>query len=126
MRAVDTNVVVRLIARDDPKQTAAAEAFVKPGAWVSQLVLAETIWVLSSVYELDARKLALAVELLLDHDTLVLQEPEVVRAALSVFRARPKVGFSDCLVNEVARKAGHGPLGTFDRDFSKVSGAQRL
>ncbi len=39
MRAVDTNVLVRLLTRDDPKQLAAAEAFVKPGAWVSRLVL---------------------------------------------------------------------------------------
>jgi predicted nucleic-acid-binding protein len=126
MRAVDTNVLVRLIARDDPRQVALAEAFVGPGAWVSHLVLAETLWVLDSVYALDARRLALAVELLLEHDKLVLQDPEVVRAALTLFRAKPKLGFSDCLVCEVALKAGHRPLGTFDRELAKVEGAQRL
>ncbi len=42
MRAVDTNVLVRLLARDDPKQVAAAEAFVSPGAWISHLALVET------------------------------------------------------------------------------------
>ena len=46
MRAVDTNVLVRLLARDDAKQATAAEAFVNPGAWVSHLVLVETVWVL--------------------------------------------------------------------------------
>jgi predicted nucleic-acid-binding protein len=35
MRAVDTNLLVRLIARDDAKQVLAAEAFVAAGAWVS-------------------------------------------------------------------------------------------
>ena len=126
MRAVDTNVLVRLIARDDPRQVASAEAFVAPGAWISHLVLAETIWVLGSVYELGASQLSLAVELLLEHDKLLLQDPDVVRAALAAFRSKPKLGFSDCLVCEVARKAGHHPLGTFDRDLAKLDGAQRL
>ena len=126
MRALDTNVLVRLIARDDPKQVAAAEAFVAQGAWVSQLVLAETIWVLEAVYELKPDKLAQAVEMLLSHAQLALQEPDVVKAALEHFRRRPALGFSDCLVLEMARKAGHLPLGTFDRALAKLNGAQRL
>ena len=67
MRAVDTNVLVRLSTREDPKQVALAEAFVAAGAWVSHLVLAETTWVLSSVYELEASKIAAAVEMILNH-----------------------------------------------------------
>jgi len=39
MRAVDTNVLVRILTRDDPEQTAAADAFVQSGAWVSVLAL---------------------------------------------------------------------------------------
>jgi predicted nucleic acid-binding protein len=80
MRAVDTNVLVRLVTRDDAKQVAAAEAFVAKGAWVPHLVLAEAMWVLASV----------------------------------------------CLVLEVARKAGHLPLGTFDRELGKLDGAEKL
>ena len=41
MRAVDTNVLVRLVTRDDAKQVAVAEAFVARGAWVPHLVLVE-------------------------------------------------------------------------------------
>ena len=48
MRAVDTNVLVRLLARDDPKQVKVAENFVSAGAWVSHVVLAETVWVCTS------------------------------------------------------------------------------
>lgn len=40
MRAVDTNVLVRLLTRDDLKQTMAAEEFVANGAWISQILLA--------------------------------------------------------------------------------------
>ena len=126
MYAVDTNVLVRLITRDDAKQAAAAEAFVARGAWVSHLVLAETTWVLSAAYELPAAKIAVAVEMLLNHRDLALQDPDVVAAALEIFRAKPGLGFSDCLVLEIARKAGHLPLGTFDKGFSKLEGTQRL
>lgn len=126
MRAVDTNVLVRLITRDDPMQVKAADAFVANGAWVSHLVLAEATWVLAAVYNLGAPEIGKAVAMLLSHKDLTLQEPEVVSAALEHLRKRPGLGFSDCLLLEVARKAGHLPLGTFDRNLGKQQGAERL
>ena len=126
MRAVDTNLLVRLIVRDDLKQVDAAEAFVAGGAWISHLVLAETIWVLDAVHERSAAQLVAAIEMLLNHAQLSMQEADVVEPALARFRARPALGFSDCLVLEIARKAGHLPLGTFDRSLSKLEGTQRL
>lgn len=126
MRAVDTNVLVRLVTRDDTRQVASADQFVAKGAWVSHLALAKTSWVLASVYERSATEVATAVALLLNHTELTLQEPAVVAAALATFKGRPAVGFSDCLLLEIARKAGHLPLGTFDRDLGKLDGAQKL
>ena len=126
MRAVDTNLLVRLITRDDLKQVAAAEAFVERGAWVSHLALAEATWVLSAVYERDAVDIATAVEMLMNHTTLTLQDSEVVSSALEHFRKRPALGFSDCMLVEIARKAGHLPLGTFDRDLAKLPDAERI
>jgi len=126
MRSVDTNVLVSLLTRDDAKQAAHADEFVASRAWVSHLVLVETTWVLSAVYELDQPKIATALEMLLSHRTLSIQEPDVVREALEHFRKKPSLGFSDCLIVEVARAAGHVPLGTFDKDLGKLPGAQRL
>lgn len=126
MRAIDTNVLVRLVTGDDAKQTAAAEAFVTSGAWVPQLALVEAMWVLASIYNLGPEKIATAVEMFLSHESLTIQDADVVAAALKSFRERPALGFSDCLILEVARKAGHLPLGTFDRDFAKLEGAHRL
>lgn len=126
MRAVDTNVLVRLMTRDDEKQVAAAETFVANGAWVPHLAIAEATWVLASVYDRDPEAVATAVEMLLSHEYLTVQDAEAVVAAVTQFRQYPKVGFSDCLMLEIARKAGHTPLGTFDRDFSRIDGAQRL
>jgi predicted nucleic-acid-binding protein len=126
MRAVDTNVLVRLITRDDARQVAAAEAFVANGAWVPHLALAEAAWVLASVYERSSASIATAIEMLLHHQQLTVQDADTVSAAVEQFRRRPSVGFSDCLMIAVARKAGHGPLGTFDRDLGKIDGAHRL
>lgn len=126
MRAVDTNVLVRLLARDDAKQVARAEAFVAPGAWVSHVVLVEATWVLDSVFERTPSQIAVALSMLLEHASLVVQDADVVAAALAHFRKRPALGFSDCLILEIARKAGHLPLGTFDRDLSKLPDAQKL
>jgi predicted nucleic-acid-binding protein len=126
MRAVDSNVLVRLITRDDVKQVAAADAFVEKGAWVSVLALAEAMWVLAAVYKRGAAEIARAVEMLLNHTDLTLQDSEVVAAALKIFRTRPAPDFSDCLLLELARKAGHLPIGTFDRQLSKLDGAQKL
>ncbi len=115
MRAIDTNVLVRLITRDDAGQARQSDNFVEKGAWVSTLALAEAVWVLGTVYGLDAAALATAVEMLLSHKNLTLQDADVVGAALDLFRSRPALGFSDCLMLQLARRAGHLPLGTFDR-----------
>jgi predicted nucleic-acid-binding protein len=115
-----------LVTRDDPKQVAAAEAFVARGAWVPHLALAEATRVLTSVYDRAPGAIATAIEMLLNHQHLTLQDPDAVASAVESFRRRPALGFSDCLVLEVARKAGHVPLGTFDRDLGTLDGVERL
>lgn len=126
MRAVDTNVLVRLLVRDDTRQVQAAEAFIAAGAWVSHLVLAEAMGVLDAVYERTPGQIVTAVDMLLNHKDLTIQDADVVGLAVGEFRKRPALGFSDCLVVEVARKAGHVPLGTCDRNLAKTAGASLL
>jgi predicted nucleic-acid-binding protein len=77
------------------------------GAWISHLVLVESLWVLDSAYDLPREKIVTAVDMLLNHREFTLQDADTVTAALAHF-------------------SGHIPLGTFDRDFAKVKGVQRL
>ncbi|MEY3977067.1 MAG: hypothetical protein RLZZ33_2122 [Pseudomonadota bacterium] len=126
MRAVDTNVLVRMLVRDDLEQAKLADTFVRPGAWVSLLVLLETIWVLTVSYRRTPQQLTRTFEVLLDHESLVLQEPEVVRRVVTLSRQSASVGLGDLLILEVARQHGHSPLATFDRAFAKLDGALRL
>ncbi|MBM5811037.1 MAG: type II toxin-antitoxin system VapC family toxin [Gammaproteobacteria bacterium] len=125
MRAVDTNLLVRLLVQDDPAQMAAAVRFIEPGAWISHLVLAETVWVLQAVYRRTRAQLATAVGLLLDHQHLTVQDADVVSAALGHFRRQQSADFSDCLILEIARKAGHAPVGSFDRELNRLPGVVR-
>ena len=126
MRAIDTNVLVRMVTRDDPRQAAKADAFVATGAWVSLLALAEATWVLASVYEMSLPEVATSVRMLLAHEQLTIQDPDVVEAALAGIEGKPAVSFSDALLLELARKAGHLPVGTFNHSLAKRDGAEKL
>ena len=104
----------------------AAEAFVDNGARVSHLVLVEALMVLDAVYERSAAQIARAIALLLNQNRLTRQDAHVVAEARESFQARPSLGFSDCMALEIARKAGHLPLGTFDKGLAKLKDACRL
>ena len=110
MRAIDTNVLVRLITRDDAGEAAATDDFIEQGAWVSLVVLADAMWRLARFYTLRPEDLAKAIEMLLHHHDLVIQDAEAVAGALELFRSKPALGFSDCLILQLARKTGHLPL----------------
>lgn len=126
MRAADTNVLVRSIVRDDPKQTAAAAACIVQNVWVSHVVLVETMWVLASLYDFSRKAVAETLTILLDHKNVTIQEPDVVEAALELYKKGRGLAFIDCVAIETARKAGHLPLCTFDKDLAAAEGAERL
>lgn len=64
--------------------------------------------------------------MLLHHAQFVVQDADATAAALEQFRRRPSIGFSDCLIVEIARKHGHIPLATFDRGLGRLEGRERL
>ena len=78
------------------------------------------------MYQRNAAEVASAVQVLLNHKDLVLQDSDAVESALALFRSRPALGFSDCLILHLARKAGHLPLGTFDHRLGAVEGTRKL
>ena len=126
MAAADTNVILRLILRDNEAQLRRAQAFVETGAWISHVVLAETISVLRVIYRFGHVELIDVIRMLLDHESAVLEDPDVVAEALAQYRRRPALGFSDCLILAITRRADQTPLGTFDETLAKLDGAMRL
>ncbi len=126
MRAVDTNILVRLLVRDDAAQVGKAMAFIATGGWVSSVALVETVWVLESVYSKSKGEIADSLDLLLGDSRLAFQDADAASAALDQYRIHRALDFADCLILELARKAAHLPLGTFDRALAKLPGAERL
>jgi len=82
--------------------------------------------VLNAVYNLGPAAIATAVEMLLNHQHLTIADADVVTTAPDQYRRSPRMSFSDCLVLETARKAGHLPVGAFDRQLAKLDGAHKL
>ena len=124
MRAVDTNVLVRLLVADDPRQTEKAEAFLAAGgpAWISSVVLVETVWVLSSVYGWRKPQLLAMLDTATTSKDLSFQAIDAVRSALHLYRTS-KADFPDCLALELARAEGHLPFATFDKATARLPGA---
>jgi predicted nucleic-acid-binding protein len=130
MIGLDTNVLVRYLAQDDPKQTAAATKLfgslsAASPAFISQVVLAETVWVLQSRYTADAARIGQVVETLLRADAVQVERADVVWRALRRFR-QDQGDFPDALVTELAHAAGCGQIYSFDRAAVKRSGMTLL
>lgn len=127
MLSADSNVVLRLILRDDEEQYRAARTLLRTtaGCFVSHVVLAEVTWTLMAAYDFPRRRIGAAVERLLDTDGVIVQEPETVKAALADYQAS-KADFGDCLILAIARKHGALPLATFDAALAKIDGTRKL
>ncbi|HTU69828.1 MAG TPA: type II toxin-antitoxin system VapC family toxin [Candidatus Baltobacteraceae bacterium] len=124
MIAIDTNVLVRLIAKDDSKQLALAKAYLTKHcapdtpALVNRVVLAEVAWVLQSLYEYSREQIAIAVTGLLATATFTVEDAPEVRAALEHYR-KGGIDFSDALIATTNRRSGASCTATFDRPASK-------
>lgn len=125
MIALDTDVLVRYLVRDDPAQTAVADAILenltpRDPAFVGLVVLAELWWVLGAAYSIppDARRDVLSG--LLDSEELVVEDPDLVRAALR--RVDQKADFPDALIAERATRQGCTATMTFDKGAARHAG----
>lgn len=119
MRAIDTNVVVRLILSDDATQTELALAAIAQDVFVPVTVLLETAWVLSSTYRLERSRLATALEAILDIATIHVTDEEAIRWALARYAAGADI--ADMLHIVAAGNATH--FATFDRGIARHAGS---
>jgi len=117
---VDTNVLVRYIAQDDPAQSKRATRLIehecsaaKPG-YVSLVALVELVWVSESCYGATRGEIADIVRRILSIRQLVIEETETAWKALRVFESC-KADFADCLIERTARAAGCSVVMTFDK-----------
>ena len=128
MIALDTNVLVRYVVRDDEVQAQAASALLDtltdahPG-FVCREVLVELVLVLARTYAFAAPEIAnLVLELLATSGLVVEAEDDAAEAAVGYGRSAGD--FSDLMILAAARRAGALPLYTFDRRASRTHGVE--
>jgi len=115
---LDTNVVVRYLVQDDPRQSPIASALIEdlteadPG-YLSLVTVVEVYWVLRRAYKVPGARCVEVLNGLLDARELRVERDEVVRSALA--ECRSGVDFADAVIAELGRAAGCQRTETFDR-----------
>lgn len=131
MIGLDTNILVRYLAQDDPLQSPKATELVErrlteqdPG-FISVVAMAETVWVLERAYGLADEAIAAAIERTLQADVLVVEsEQEVFTAMIALKEGRGS--FADALIGALGDKAGCSRTLTFDRRVLRLAGFELL
>jgi predicted nucleic-acid-binding protein len=127
MIGLDTNVLVRFLVEDDPRQSKAAAALIEEAVsagddlFLSDIVLCETVWVLGSAYESSRDQIVETLTGLLRARNLAFESTDRLFRALDAY-ARGKGDFADYLIREHARSAGCDTVMTFDRPLLKEPG----
>jgi len=128
VRTLDTNVIVRLLVGDDPRQTPIAEqafleAIASGGVYLPDVVLAEVAWVLRG-YGLERQVRHGLLERLVRTRGVVVDDIDGVIDALEHFRMEGDL--ADQLILERAARAGALPVLSFDQRFSACEGVELL
>lgn len=126
MISLDTNVLVRLLTNDEPKQVRLARKALDLAlaegktVWVSVIVLCELVWVLQGLYKYDKKQVITVIDALLKFSGIEVQSPHLVKKTLDVLTANT-VDFSDILLGLVSLDAGAAYVLTFDKKASKLA-----
>jgi len=131
MAALDTNVLIRYVVRDDEVQLAAARRLIRRCVadgrtlFVPATVTLELEWVLRASFQYAKEEVMEVLSTLLSAAELTFESERALEVALQLYRVGT-ADFADCVHIALAAEAGESPLWTFDRRAAKVSGAQMM
>ena len=124
MKALDTNVLVRFLTRDDPSQAETVYRLFKRAEnerarfWVPVTVLLETIWVLDSVYRIEREAILDCLDDLVRMTVLRFESHAAVQDCTAAAR-RDRTDLPDLLIAHCARRSGCETVLTFDRKAAR-------
>ncbi|HTP30917.1 MAG TPA: type II toxin-antitoxin system VapC family toxin [Candidatus Acidoferrales bacterium] len=127
MRSLDTNVLLRYLAGDDARQSAAAERVIEEALrneeklYLTCIVLCELVWVLARLYRQGKPQIIGHLDQILGTAQFSIEHDALVRAAVRSWRSG-KGDFSDHLIGLISRNAGCQDTVTFDRALRHTSG----
>lgn len=124
---IDTNVLVRHLTGDPPGMAARASAYVRqePQLLLTDLVAAETVYVLESFYEAPREEVAQAMRSLVAFDSIVCVDPALLLRAVEVYET-DRVDFAEAYLVACAESTGVGRIASFDRSIDRVDTVERI
>ena len=131
MKALDTNVLVRFLVRDDKKQAGIVYRLFKRAEgkndpfFVPLLVVLETIWVLESVYEISREEIRTSLQELLLMPILIFEAQSALQSTLSSAQTN-KIDLADLLIAHSAKLSNCDGVLTFDKKASKFTLFEQL
>ena len=124
---VDTDVLVRHLVGDPPGLAARATAYLRsaPELLVADLVVAETVYVLESFYEVDRRAIAAAMRSLVTLDSVVVVDGALLLRAIEVYELE-RLDFAEAYLVACAESSGVAAVASFDRSIDRVGTVARI
>lgn len=124
---VDTNILVRHLVGDPPAMAARATAYLRSGEelFLTDLVAAETVYVLESFYEAPRGQVAQAIRSLVAFDSIVCVDTTVLLRAIEVYETE-RIDFAEAYLVACAESTGIGRAASFDRSIDRVGTVERV
>ena len=124
---VDTNVLVRHLVGDPPAMAARATAYLgaENELLVADLVVAETIYVLESFYEVDRQIIATSMRSLLALNSVVVVDAPLLLRSIEIFE-HDRLDFAEAYLVASAESSGVNAVASFDRSIDRVGTVRRI
>ena len=124
---VDTNVLVRHLTGDPPDLAERATAYLgtEPELLLTDLVVAETVYVLESFYAAPRDQVGEAVRSLVAFDSIVCVDPALLLRAVEVYET-DRIDFAEAYLVACAETTGVGQVASFDRSIDRVNTIERI
>ncbi|HEX8857626.1 MAG TPA: PIN domain-containing protein [Actinomycetes bacterium] len=124
---VDTNILVRHLTGDPPEQAARATKFLAAAddLLLTDLVLAEVVYVLESFYQVPRRRVAELARAVIAFPAMVVLDAPMLLRALEVYEV-DRLDFAEAYLVAQAERSGVGVVASFDSAIDRVTTAERL
>jgi predicted nucleic-acid-binding protein len=124
---VDTNVLIRLLTGDPPEQARRVTSFLAESEplWLADLILAEVVYVLESVYEVERGDVARMARSIVTSERLLVADVPLLLRTIEVYE-RHRLAFADAYLVASAERSGIGAVVSFDKGISRVGTVSRI
>ncbi len=124
---VDTNILVRHLTGDPPAMAARATAYLASASelYLADLIVAETVYVLESYYEVPRSQVAVAMRSLIAFDAIVTVDPALLLRAIEVYEI-DRLDFAEAYLVACAESTGVGRVVSFDKAIDRMATVERV